>query len=162
MRVCKNCGSQIGENEEVCNVCSSNEIIENEIKEANNLHVEEDQKLFEKEFFKKAKNMQEESENSKPESKYFSTPIRFYRNLCFYLKFTLSPIILALLSAVCSYGVMFFNGRRLMYEFTENESLRQSSVFMLIIFAFFLTIFALLLFLSIYLNIKKLIKKRNK
>lgn len=101
-------------------------------------------------------------EVKKTNEKPLSLPVRFYKNLSFYLKFTISPFVLALFSALCIYAVMFFNGRMLIYKEIGNSSLRQSSALMLLVFSFFLIIFGVLLFLSIYLNIKKHLKKRSK
>lgn len=149
MKVCKNCGNQVEDNESTCKVCGAT--LNEEANQAN---------IPKKEFFKSAKKSKNEQSNS-DEKKYLSKPARFYKNLCFYLKFTLSPIILAVLTIICVYGVMLFDGRRRLYIEAQNETLRQSSVFMIIIFSFFLALFLMLLILSIYLNIKKFAKKRN-
>lgn len=117
--------------------------------------------LEEKDFFKAAREEQKVLDR-KPSALEQSLVGKFFKNLCYYLRFTVSPFILALFSALCIYAVMFFNGRILIYIEIGNESLRQSSALMLIIFSLFLGVFAMLLFLSIGLNIKKCIKKRNK
>lgn len=83
-----------------------------------------------------------------------------FNNLRYWLSFLPAVLTSAALLIVCILAMIYFNGRRI--SFASNLQLVQSCIIMMIIFGFFLVVFATSFVASIVFNIQRAKRIKNK